>query len=169
MTEKMTYPNEYIDELISEADSAITRNEPKEAKNILNEILSIEPAFSVAHNYLGWLYMYYFHNYTLAESHLRLAIKFAPAYPPAFQNLGALKVMMKQYDEAEEILRQGLSYGGSNVMYIYEELGKIYELRGKLFLARRYYKMAIKNCMDNDYMEDLRKHLRRCRLKIFLF
>lgn len=165
----MIYTNEQIEELLIDADAAVAGNEPKAARNILEDILNIEPAYSIAHNYLGWLYMYYFHNYTMAESHLRMAIKFKPAHPAAFQHLGTLKVLMKQYDEGEKILRQGLNYEGIDKTVVYEELGKIYELNGKYLLARRHYKQAIKNCIDNDYLEDLRKHLKRCRIKLLLF
>lgn len=165
----MIETNEYIEELLLDVDAAVANNEPKEAKRILEEILLSEPAYSIAHNYLGWLYLYYFRNYKMAESHLRMAIKFKPAYPPAFQHLGTLKVMNEEYEEGEKILRQGLEYKGINHVAVYEELGKLYELKGKYWLARRHYKLAIKNCMDNEQLEHLKKHLRRCRFKLLMF
>jgi len=165
----MVQINGYIEELMIDVDQAIDNNEPKRARDMLEEILSIEPSYSIAHNYLGWLYMYYLKNYDLAESHLRLAIKFSPAYPAAFQHLGKLMVWRNKPDEARLILEKGLEYEGIYRPAVYEELGTIYEMKGKYLLARKYYKLAIKNCIDNNYLATLRANLKRCRIKMFLF
>lgn len=165
----MVHINKYIEELLIDVDIAINKNQPKEAKKLLEEVLEIEPSYSIAHNDLGWLYMYYFKNYEMAESHLRLAIKFRPPYPAAFQHLGRLMIWENKLDDARKILEYGLELNGIYKPAVYQELGNIAEMKGKFFLARKYYKLAIRNCIDDKFLNELRSNLKRCRIKMFMF
>ena len=163
-----TENHEYIDSLFSDLELALSENQLIKAEAILLEALQIEPDNAIAHSHLGWLYFYHLNKEASAEKHFRLAIKFDEDFHPSYQHLSALLVNQNRLTEARQLLKRGLMISGSNKAALYEELGRINELKGNVWLARRHYLKAIRQCMDNDYLEHLRQNVRRCRIKMFL-
>ena len=160
--------NRYTELLPFEIEELVNQGRVAQAKELLEAFLTDEPSNSRFHFYLGELYHQHFREYLLAESHYRLAIKFGPPCVQAFLGLGKLLLRTGRAEEAEAVIRQGLHFGACTSA-AFEALGNVYERAGKYLLARRHYKLALKNSMENEFVIAQRSNLKRCRIKMFLF
>ncbi len=160
--------NLHIELLQIEMEALIKLGRVAEAKELLETSLTDEPSNSKLHYYLGEIYFHYLRQNTMAESHYRLAIKFGPPCPEAFIGLSTLLSRTGRIVEAEKVARQSLAFGSCPAR-AFEALGNIYEYSGKYLLARRYYKLALRNSMKNDFIFVQRSNLKRCRIKMFMF
>ena len=67
--------------------------------------------------------------------------------------------------ELEEVLKQAEKVQSVNRSSLYDELGSLYEIKEDFDQAIENYKKAIQFSLNNDYIDDLKKHIRRCRDK----
>ena len=96
-----------IDSLFSAAISLHDAGENKQALNLLNEILEIEPEYLDAYVLKGVIYQDE-DNFDLAESSFRNALEKASKHPEAQQGLGLLLVSQERYEEAIPYLQKHL-------------------------------------------------------------
>jgi tetratricopeptide (TPR) repeat protein len=132
---------------------------------MLEDILAEAPDFGKAHNHLGWLYETKFKNFSRAEEHYKLAIKFSPDYPAAYYNYCYCLSTLRKFDELERVLEAAIKVPGINYATIYNEYGLLREIQGKLDDAIHYFKLHIQNSFDSKSIETATESIRRCERK----
>jgi tetratricopeptide (TPR) repeat protein len=157
------------EDLFFEADKLIDDNQIKEAKELLNDLLNDYPDFGRAHNHLGWLYSVKFNNHPKAKKHLELALKFSPDYMGAYSNYVYLLLEMNKYDELIEFGKKHVDKGVADAGTLYNKMAQSYELKGELMEAYKYYKLAIKGAINNQFLEELYASINRLKGKMTLF
>ena len=65
-----------VEILFFEVSKAIDQHNIGAAKQLLDEILLIDPGYGRAHNHLGWIYETKIKDFKNAQRHYELAIKF---------------------------------------------------------------------------------------------
>jgi tetratricopeptide (TPR) repeat protein len=163
------YKTSEIEDLFLEAEKAFDEGNHREGKRLLTEILAEEPSFGRAHNHLGWLYKTKYQDYKMAERHFKLAINFNPEYPSTYLNYAFLLRDLYRLNEMEELLNKALKVDTINKCGIYDEFGSMYELRGEYNKAIKNYRTAIKYCLNDGILDDLKKHIKRCKKKKSIF
>ncbi len=163
------YKTSEIEELFLEAEKAIDEGNHREGKKLLEEILIEEPSFGRAHNHLGWIYKSKYQDFRLAEKHYKLAIHFNPEYPSTYLNYAFLLRDQNRLEELKQLLDKAIKIDSINRCGIYDEFGSLYELRGEYNKAIKNYRMAIRFCLNDNVLEDLRKHIKRCKKKKSIF
>lgn len=163
------YKTSEIEELFLEAEKALDEGNHREGKRLLQEILAEEPSFGRAHNHLGWIYKTKYQDFKMAEKHYKHALQFNPEYPSTYLNYAFLLRDQHRLDELKTLLEKALKVEGINRCGIYDEYGSLYELKGEYNKAIKMYRMAIRYCLNDSVLEDLRKHIKRCRKKKSLF
>jgi tetratricopeptide (TPR) repeat protein len=154
-----------LEERFLTADRLINENHLSEAAKMLEDILAEAPDFGKAHNHLGWLYETKFKNFSRAEEHYKLAIKFSPDYPAAYYNYCYCLSTLRKFDELEHVLEAAIKVPGINYATIYNEYGLLREIQGKLDDAIHYFKLHIQNSFDSKSIETASESIRRCERK----
>lgn len=88
-----------IQGLIRAADQAARNRDYSSCAQLLEKVVSMDPNYKNAWNYLGWTYNA-LGQYDKAEVALRKAIGVDPRDPRAYNNLGQALTNQKKYDEA---------------------------------------------------------------------
>jgi len=153
---------------ILDAEEAIDRQEWLEAEQILKEALEEEPVFGMAHNHLGWLYMYHLDDYGLAEMHLRLALKYAPKHRAPYIHMAQALLEKGDLKGLEALLLAAENVPAVTKSFLYAQHGKCFEIKGRLGKAVRTYKRALQHSLDEHEITSLRNDIKRCRKKRWL-
>jgi tetratricopeptide (TPR) repeat protein len=154
-----------IEEKFLQADQLIGENRLSEAAKMLEDILVEAPDFGKAHNHMGWLFETKFKNFTRAEEHYRLALKFAPDYTAAYYNYSYLLSSLRKYDDLEKLLEKAIGVSGISYATLYNEYGLMREMQGKLDDAIHYFRLHIKNSFDGKSIETAAESIKRCERK----
>jgi tetratricopeptide (TPR) repeat protein len=157
--------SKHIEDLYLESDLAIKNGNYAEAKNLLENILSEEPNYSLAHNSLGWIYRTQFDDYATAENHYLAAIRFCPEYPHAYWNYVYLLTDMERFNELEGMLYRCLKVAMINKAQVYNQFGLMYEFQEQYPQAIENYRKAMRVSVNDDKIEEYRKSISRCELK----
>lgn len=158
-----------IDTLIYRADKAIDDGEIETAKELLLQIISEEPRCGQAYNHLGWLYKTKFCDSRKAEKYYQLAIQFAPEYSSGYVNYIYLLRDRGSVEELEALLKKAEKVKQVSRSSYYDELGSLYEIKGKFEEAIKSYRKAITYTLSDDTISDLKKHIDRCNEKRKIF
>lgn len=159
----------WIEEQFLQVDKLYDTGEFVEGKKLLEEILENEPGFGRAHNHLGWLYYAKLDDYEKAGYHLKLALKFSPAYPPGFVNYTYLLNYLNRHKELVEHVSQAMLVEGVNKSVIYNELGKSYEINGFYKEAASAYLEAKRFSLNKNEMEMIDENMTRVKNKSATF
>ncbi|WP_288956211.1 hypothetical protein [uncultured Polaribacter sp.] len=157
------------EDLFFEADNLIDDNKIKEAKEVLLDLLNEYPDYGRAHNHLGWLYSVKFNNHTKAKKHLELALKFSPDYQGVYANYAYLLLEMNKYDELINFGKKYADKGVADAGTIYNKMAQAFELKGEYLEAHKYYKLAVKGAINNQFMEELYASINRLKSKMNIF
>jgi len=155
--------------LFFEADELIDNNKIVEAKELLLELLSEFPDYGRAHNHLGWIYQVKFSDYKKAKSHYDYAMKYAPEYPGIYANYSYLMIDMARYDE---MIKFGNKFRENKIAdrsVLFDKMAQAYELKGNNMEAHRYYKLAIKETLNNKALEGIYASINRLKNKMNFF
>lgn len=155
----------YVEEMFLRANALIEEGNLAEGKQVLEEVLELEPRYGRAFNHLAWLYAGEFRDYPRAERFYRLAMKYAPDYPATYTNFGYLLMELNQLEEAEKTIRKGAEVPGTDLSTLNYQLGRIREAQGRYAEAVRHYKTARKQSFNSDFMVYLEKEMERARKK----
>lgn len=154
-----------LQQYVLDAERAFERQEWLEGKNLLHEALEIEPVYALAHNHLGWLYIYHLTDYALAEMHLNLALKYAPGYHASYIHMAQLLFDAGRLDELEALLNRAMKVAGVQKSLIYNDFGRTNEVQGRYRKAIAHYKLAARWAFDEREIQIIRDNIRRCRQK----
>src|SRR5690606_41844103 len=141
-----------VENLFLEVSKAIDDRDITSAKELLEEILLIDPGYGRAHNHLGWIYETKIKDFERAKRHYKLAIKFCKGtYPVAYVNYGYLLIEFGQLEEAEKTIEEGLKVKGADKATLYYQKGKIAEHRQDYVRALKTYRQAQKLNFNKDF------------------
>lgn len=154
-----------LENYIISAEKAFADEEYMEGMRFLENVLTIEPNYSKAHNHLGWLYIYHIKDWEKAEKHLKYAIKCKPKYDAPYIHLSHIFFERGRFDEFSELLEQALKLNSLDKGFIYNELGRMYEAKGKFRMAIKYFKESIKCTFNHEELKITINNIKRCRRK----
>ncbi|HUH34535.1 MAG TPA: hypothetical protein VL022_01760 [Moheibacter sp.] len=156
-----------VDTLFLEVSKAIDEQNLAEAKTLLEEILTIDPAYGRAHNHLGWIYETKIKDFERAKMHYEFALKFCQdTYPVVYLNYGYLLLEHGQLDAAEKIIAKGLTVQGVDRSTLYYQKGKVAEQRMQLNRALDYYQQAYRMNVSKDLESLLSIEINRVKSKL---
>lgn len=156
-----------VENLFLEVGKAIDERDMSGAKDLLEEILSIDPGYGRAHNHLGWIYETKIKDFDRAKRHYSLAIKFCNGtYPVAYVNYGYLLIEFGHLEEAENVIEEGLQTNGADKSTLNYQKGKIAEHRQQYKLAVNQYQYAQKLCFNKEFFTLLENEIKRVKSKM---
>jgi len=156
-----------VDNLFLEVGRAIDERDIAGAKELLEELLSIDPGYGRAHNHLGWIYETKIKDFEIAKRHYELAIKFCQkTYPVVYVNYAYLLIDFGMLSEAEKIIEEGLTVNGADQATLHYQKGKIAEHRQKFKQAYDYYAKALKLNFNKDFHMVLESEMERVKQKM---
>lgn len=154
-----------IEEYFLRVDRLFMEGEFSEAKEVLEDILSIEPDYGRAHNHMGWLYFAKFDDYVRAEYHLKLAIKYSPDYPNGWVNYVFLLNEINDTEKLLKVIPKALKVEGINKSTLFNELGRSCEINGFYDEAIKDYRLAFKHSMSKDDIGIIEENINRVKKK----
>lgn len=156
-----------VENLFLEVGRAIDERDISKAKELLEEILLIDPGFGRAHNHLGWIYETKLKDFDKAKRHYELALRFCDGnYPVVYVNYGYLLIEFGQLEKATKIIYEGLNVPGNDTATLCYQLGKIAEHKKKYQTAYRKYKEALELNFSKDFQNLLENEIARVKGKM---
>jgi len=155
----------WIEKYLADAEQLIYDDQFEQAMMILNNLLLEEPGYGRLHNHIGWAYLYYSEELSLAELHLKMAIHFDEAYAAPYVHLGSLYIREGKYSDAVVYLQQGLTKPKANRVALWQSIAQVHELRGEWRKAIAAYKQAMMVSVIDHEVSDLEAGIKRCRRK----
>lgn len=153
--------------LFLDVNKLIEKNDLSKAYVLLYEILSIDPGYARAHNYLGWIYETQFKDFTKAQRHYELAIKFCPdEYPTSYVNYIYLLLRFDALGEAENMINRALSLPGVDYATLFYQKGRVMEDQFKFGKAHFYYRSAKMRATDADFIRMMELEMDRISHKM---
>lgn len=156
-----------IEQLIGIAEDAIHDGEYQKARQLIHTALCDEPGYPKLHATLAWMYHYHNEDHDLAERHYSLAIYFDPDYEYAWGGLTELLMAQKRYTLLSSKLLMARENPRLDQEFILHSLGQLAERQRYFKEAMVFYKQALMECTDNDSSAELRKDVKRTRMKWF--
>ncbi len=147
------------------ADQLIKENKNAEAIEVLEAIIAEAPDFGKAYNHLGFIFETKYQDYTKAEEHYKLALKFAPNYTSVYYNYAIVLSTLKKWQELEALLIQAETIPSINRATIANEYAIMYEMRGMYDEAILKYKEYIYYVFDNKQIDNALSSIERCERK----
>ncbi len=157
---------EWMEKYLKEAEQMIYNQNVEEGLGLLNSLLYEEPGYGSLHNHIGWAYFYYTVEAERAERHLKLAVKFDPAFAAPYLHLGNLYIRLGRYVEALNWFERGLNLPTANKTSMLEGMGQAYELKMDYTKAIAYYKKALGSTLGPEGVT-FNEGIKRCRKKRF--
>ena len=159
-----------VENLFLEVGKAIDDRDISGAKELLEEILLIDPGYGRAHNHLGWIYETKIKDFKRAKRHYELAIKFCNGtYPVVYVNFGYLLIEFGDLDEAVKIIEEGLLVPGADKATLFYQKGKIAEHKQNYVQAFRTYQSAQKMNFNKDFHTMLENEIARVQSKMSIW
>jgi tetratricopeptide (TPR) repeat protein len=159
----------WIEDQFLKADKLYDNGEYSECKRLLLDLLDDEPGCGKAHCLLGWIYYSQLDDFERATCHMKMAIRFAPAYPAAFVNYLFLLNYLNRYDELLAHVENALKVDGVPKCLVYRELGKSHELNGSYKKASKAYKEALRFSTAKHEVDLAEESMNRVKQKIAMF
>jgi tetratricopeptide (TPR) repeat protein len=158
-----------LEQFVLDAEKAFEQELYLEGKGLLESALSEEPTYGVAHNHLGWLYLFQLVDYEKAERHLKLALKYSPKYSATYLHMIQLLFEAKRLDEHETLIAKAIYVPGVRKSFLYNERGRGCEVKGKYTQAMKWYRKAIRWSMEEYEIRTIKENMRRAKSKRWLF
>ena len=120
----------------------------RQAEDVLQQLLAIDPNFAPALNYLGYMWAEAGENLERALLLVQQAVDIEPDNGAFIDSLGWAHFQLGQYEEARGFLERAASLVGDDPV-VYEHLGDLYVVLGRLEQAREVYERALDLEADN--------------------
>jgi tetratricopeptide (TPR) repeat protein len=156
------------EQYVLDAEKAFEQGLYLEGQSYLENALAEEPTFGKAHNHLGWFYLCHMKDYEQAETHLKLALKYAGQYSAPYIHMIDLLFNAKRLDEHEKLIAKAMYVPGVDKSFLYNEMARNREVSGKIKDALKFYRLAIRWSMENKEIEVIRENIRRAKSKRWL-
>ncbi|MFN8300037.1 MAG: hypothetical protein U0T75_13090 [Chitinophagales bacterium] len=141
-----------VEDMILQVDRLFEDGEYAEGRQVLEDILEMEPDCGRAHNHIGWLYYYKLDNYRKAEYHYKLAIKFSPRFPAAWINYCNFLNYLGRFEELKKHAAIAMAVPGVSKAVMMNLLGQAHEAEGLYIQALDYYHEAYMKALNKtDY------------------
>ncbi|WP_421871711.1 hypothetical protein [Marinoscillum sp.] len=163
----MKIVDQSLEDLINIAEDAVFDGNYQQAYDLLQSGLYEEPGYPKLHYTLAWFFNYYSVNKLRAERHYMLTIKFDPEYEDAYGDLVDIHINAKRYQYAKNILIKALTVESLDQVMLRKKLGVVYEKLGDYINAMKEYRIAMMESTDNDDSAELKKDVKRIRMKRF--
>ena len=158
-----------LEQWMLDAERAFEQQLFVEGKGYLEDALAEEPTYGKAHNHLGWLYLYHLNDLEKAETHLKLALKYAPNYGAPYIHMSHLLFDMARLEDHKEMLDQAAKVAGVEKSFLFNEYGRNFEVQGNYKAAIRSYKEAIRWSLNDQEITIAKDNIKRCRDKRWFF
>ena len=158
-----------LEQYMFEADRAFEQQLYLEGKQYLEDALAEEPTYGKAHNHMGWLYMYQLDDREKAEQHLKLALKYAANYGAPYIHMSHLLFDANRFTELEQLLEEAINVDNVQRSFLFNEYGRLNEIRENYRTAIKYYKAAIKWSLNEQEIAIAKDNIKRCKQKRWLF
>ena len=137
-----------------------------QAKRLLIELLEDEPDNAQAHQLLGWIYASQLSQYTLAERHFKLAIKFDANHTSSYCDYIYLMKMQGRYTDMIKLADQVLDKSGYHRAYILKNKAEAFEMLGQYDQAIATCKSALLQALETDMLTSCEQALERIEKKM---
>ena len=114
----------------------------RQAEDLLQQLLTIDPKFAPALNYLGYMWAEAGENLERALLLIQQAVELEPGNGAFIDSLGWAHFQLGQYEEAQGFLEKAATLVGDDAV-VFEHLGDLYVAIGQLDKARTVYERAI--------------------------
>ena len=158
--------NTYVEELYLRASALVTENKMDEALALYHEVLNYDPTYGKAHNDLGWIYITKMRDYSKAEYHFNLALKYSPELPFVYLHLGRLYTDKRAYNKALDVLNKGLLVPGADAASLYSHMAFVYECKYDYVKAMHFLKLAKREVGNLDYLKWIKEDRKRVKMKM---
>ena len=158
-----------LEQFMFDAERAFEEHLFLEGKGYLEDALAEEPTYGKAHNHLGWLYLYHLNDLEKAERHLKLALKYTTNYKAPYIHMSTLLFDLGKFAECELILGQAEQVPGVDKSFIFNEYGRLNEIKGLYSTAIKSYKNAIKWSLNEHEIAIAKDNIKRCKNKRWFF
>jgi tetratricopeptide (TPR) repeat protein len=125
------------------AEQAKVDGRLKEAEDVLNRAIKVDPEAYLSFYYLGQVYREQ-DRFEEAGKILRAGIDKNPGFPESFNEYGKLFSELELWDQAEAVFKEGLKIN-PNAGMLYNQLGLVYKETGKYQDAINALNSAIKD------------------------
>ncbi|MCE5326993.1 MAG: tetratricopeptide repeat protein [Planctomycetaceae bacterium] len=115
--------------------------DPGKAGQAYEKAIEANPDHLQSLNNLAYLYSEQMQNYTKAQEYAARAFRLAPADPNIMDTYGWILCRLKNYVQAEPLLRRAAELGAGKAVFLYH-LGSLYEQSGRAAQARMQYEEA---------------------------
>jgi hypothetical protein len=154
-----------LENYIQKAEKAFESNDFVKGMEYLEEALMSDPHFGKAHNHMGWLYIYHLKDWTKAEKHLGMAMRYTPGYAPVYIHLSGMLLEQGRFEDLEKLLEKAQGVGGVQKAFVYNTKARIQEIKGRYKKAIALNKQAVKWCLNDQELNNLKAEIKRCRKK----
>ena len=121
----------------------------RQAEDLLQQLLTIDPKFAPALNYLGYMWAEAGENLERALLLIQQAVELEPGNGAFIDSLGWAHFQLGQYEEAQGFLEKAATLVGDDAV-VFEHLGDLYVALGQLDQARTVYERAIDLAAENS-------------------
>lgn len=161
--------NEEIENYILKAENHFEEWEFIKARDVLYEILEIDPICGRAHSYLGWYFLTQRSNYQRAEAHYKVALKYDPEFAPSYFGYANLLFQTSRYNDLEQFAQNSINVATVCNSSLYAEIGRAREMKGEFNEAVQAYKQGIRFCTDSEQLNTLNSSIERAQQKVGMF
>jgi tetratricopeptide (TPR) repeat protein len=159
------YENQFI-----KADELISSGNIVEAKEILEDLLADYPDYAKAHNHLGWIFYNKLSNFEKGMYHYKLAMKFDSKYSPPYLNYTYLLIDIGKFEEAKAHIEFSFeTLENADYASFYSELGRIAELEQNYIKSLKFYKLAAKHALNQQFIDNMKIYSSRVINKMSFF
>jgi len=118
---------------------------------------------------MGWYAHFHERNRKKAKMHYEFALKFDPAWGNTYANYGEFLVEDLNEARMKDLLKVGLKNADVDKADLYNNLGRILELKEKFEEAAECYKNAMRYTMNFYTLTNIKGNRKRVRAKYHLF